>query len=157
MHLVALPDPVIYKGWREWASAFLTRLQATPEDTTLTANKIQLFGPMVVPNAIGDLIAPAAAGAGAVGYTATATYIILKHVRIINTTGIARTFSGYIGVSGGSAAGTEFIGTGLSIGPNSVYDWTGQVRLQGANGFFTGVASAAAALTLEGEGEIGLV
>lgn len=120
-------------------------------------NKLQQFGPIAVPNAAGNLIAPAAAGAGAVGYTATATYIILRKIRIINKTAGAVTFSGFIGATGGSAAGTEFLGSGLSIAANSYHDWQGQVRLEGANGFFTGLASAATSLVLEAEGEVGLV
>ena len=120
-------------------------------------NKLQTFGPVAVPAAAGNLVAPAAAGAGAVGYTATATYIILRHIRIVNKDASARTFSGYLGATGGSAAGTEFIGTGLSIPANSFVDWYGAVRLEGTNGFFTGLASAVTTLVLTAEGEVGLV
>jgi hypothetical protein len=120
-------------------------------------NKLQTFGPIAVPVAAANLVAPAAAGAGAAGYTATATYIILRHVRIVNKDVVARTFSGYIGLTGGSAAGTEFIGTGISIAANSFLDWYGQVRLEGTSGFFTGLASVVTTLVLTAEGEVGLV
>lgn len=123
----------------------------------MAANKLETFGPIAVPNAAGNLISPAAAGAGGNGYTPTATYIVLKHIRILNKTGGAVTFSGYKGATGGSAAGTEFLGTGLSIPANSYVDWYGSLRLEGANGFFTGLASAVTSLVLTAEGEVGLV
>jgi hypothetical protein len=123
----------------------------------MATNKQESFGPIAVPNAAGNLIAPAAAGAGPVGYTATATYILLRHIRILNKTGGAVTFSLYKGATGGSAAGTEFMGTAVSIPANSYVDWYGQLRLEGTNGFLTGLASAATSLVLTAEGEVGLV
>lgn len=123
----------------------------------MAANKLQTFGPVAVPAAAGNLIAPAAAGAGPVGYVATADYIVLRHVRIVNKTGGAVTFSGFLGATGASAAGTEVIGSGLSIPANSYHDWYGSLRLEGANGFLTGLASAVTSLVLTGEGEVGKV
>jgi hypothetical protein len=73
----------------------------------------------------------------------------------VNKTAGAVTFSGYIGATGGNAAGTEFLGTALSIAANSAYDWYGMVRLDVAD-FLTGLASAATSLTIEAEGEIGV-
>ncbi len=89
------------------------------------------------------------------GYTATATYIILRHIRIVNKTGGAVTFSLYLGATATNAAGTEIVGTALSIAANSAYDWYGSMRLDAAD-FLVGGASAATSLTIQGEGEIGV-
>lgn len=122
----------------------------------MASNKTVRFGPVAVPNTVGNLInPPTVSGGTGVAGTNSATYLILRHLRLVNKTASAVTFSGYIGATGGSAAGTEFLGNGLSIAANSYFDWYGMVRLDAAD-FFTGVASAATALTLEGEGEIGV-
>lgn len=82
-------------------------------------------------------------------------WIILTHVRIVNKTGGAVTFSLWLGATGGNAAGTEFIGNALSVAANSVYDWYGRVRISQAD-FLVGGASAGTSLSIEGEGEIGV-
>jgi hypothetical protein len=124
----------------------------------MASNKLEIFGPVALSNTLTtNIIAPAAAGAGAVGYTATATYIILRHIRIVNKTAGAVTFSLYKGATGANAAGTEFIGTALSVAANSAFDWYGMARLEGTNGFLVGGASAATSLTFVAEGELGLV
>ena len=120
----------------------------------MASNKIFRFGPIAVPNTVGNLLNPATT-TGGVNSGATPTYIVLRHIRIVNKTAGAVTFSGYIGGTGGSAAGTEFLGTALSIAANSYVDWYGQVRLDSTD-FLTGVASAATSLTINGEGEIGV-
>lgn len=122
----------------------------------MAANKLERFGPVALSNTLtSNILAPAAAGASAVGYTASASYIILKHVRIVNKTAGAVTFSLWIGATGANAAGTEFIGTALSIAANSSYDWYGYVLIKSAD-FLVGGASAAASLTFQAEGEVGL-
>ena len=45
--------------------------------------------------------------AGPVGFTLAQPYIILKHIRIVNKTGSAATFSLWLGATGGNAAGTK--------------------------------------------------
>lgn len=121
-------------------------------------NKLQSFGPVALSNTLTtNIIAPAAAGTGASGYTATATYIVLRHIRIVNKTAGAVTFSLYVGATGANTAGTEFMGTATSVAANSYVDWYGQLRLEGTNGFLVGGASAATSLTLNAEGEVGLV
>jgi len=117
-------------------------------------NKPIRFGPIAVPNAIGNLFNPPTL-AGGVNVPGTATYVIIRHLRILNKTAGPVNFSGYIGATGGSAAGTEFIGTLKAIPANDHIDWYGAVRLDIAD-FFTGVASAITSLVIEGEGEIGV-
>ena len=120
----------------------------------MAANKVFRFGPVAVANAIGNLLNPGTI-TGGTNMGAGNIILLLRHIRIVNKTAGAVTFSGYIGLTGGSAAGTEFLGTGLSIPANSYVDWYGAVPLKVAD-FFTGLASAATSLTIEGEGEIGI-
>lgn len=117
-------------------------------------NKAFRFGPVPVANAVGNLLNPPTA-TGGVNAGASPNYIILNHIRIINKTAGAVTFSGYLGATGGSAAGTEVIGTGLSVPANSFMDYYGKLRLDSTD-FLTGVASATTALVITGEGEIGV-
>jgi hypothetical protein len=119
-------------------------------------NKAIRLGPIAVSNAVGNLFNPptVTGGVNPPGLS-TATYYIIKHIRIVNKTASAVTFSGYIGATGASAAGTEFLGTGLSIAANSYVDWYGTLRMDTAD-FFTGVASALTSLVIEAEGEIGI-
>jgi hypothetical protein len=122
----------------------------------MASNKTFRFGPAAVAAAAANILNPNVTSlAGPVGFTMTQPYLIVRHIRIVNKTAGAVTFSGYIGATGGSAAGTEFLGTGLSIPANSFIDWYGMVRLDAAD-FFSGLASAATSLTIEGEGEIGI-
>lgn len=122
----------------------------------MAQNRIQRFGPVALANVATDVLNPADAGAGQVGYVPTASYIILRHIRIVNKTGGAVSFSGWLGATGASAAGTEVIGTGKVIAANDAYDWYGMLRLDTAD-FLVMLASAAASLTFEAEGEVGLV
>lgn len=123
----------------------------------MAANKLQRFGPVALSNTLTtNILNPAAAGAGAVGYTASASYILIRHVRIVNKTGGAVTCSFWLGATGGNVAGTEVIGQGLSVLANSFIDWYGALRLDAAD-FLVGGASAATSLSFEAEGEIGLV
>lgn len=124
----------------------------------MAANKTVRFGPIPVANTIGNLVNSGVTSlAGPVGFTMTQPYVVIKHIRITNKTASPATFTGYIGATGGSAAGTEFMGVAKVVPANDYIDWYGNpgVRLD-ATEFLTGVASAAIALTFEGEGEIGL-
>lgn len=123
----------------------------------MSSNKQIRIGPVAVPASVGNLINPPTL-TGGVNPPAGSTnsHLILRHIRIVNKNASARTFSGYIGATGGSAAGTEFLGTGLSIPGNTAYDWYGAVRLEPAD-FFTGVSSTdATSLVITAEGEIGV-
>lgn len=121
----------------------------------MAQNRIQRFGPVAMSATLTtNILNPAAAGAGT-GYTPTASYIILRHIRIVNKTSGAVTFSLYLGATGGNAAGTEVIGTALSVAANSAFDWYGQLRLDAAD-FLVGGASAGTSLTFQAEGEVGL-
>lgn len=118
-------------------------------------NKLFRLGPVALSNVLTTNILNPPTAAGGVGAGASSQYINLKHVRIVNKTAGPVTFSLWLGATGGNVAGTEVIGQGLSIPANSAYDWYGQMRLDAAD-FLVGGASAAASLTIEGEGEIGV-
>src|SRR5437879_1647921 len=94
--------------------------------------------------------------AGPIVFTLTQPYLLITHIRIVNKTGSAATFSLWLGATGANTAGTEVIGQGLSVAANSAFDWYGRLRLDAAD-FLVGGAGTTLALTLEAEGEIGLV
>jgi hypothetical protein len=93
--------------------------------------------------------------AGPIGYTQTQPYLVLRHVRVTNKTGTAATFSLWKGATGANVAGTEIIGTGVSVPANSSYDFYGIIRLDSGD-FIVGGAGTATALTFTAEGEIGV-
>jgi len=122
----------------------------------MPANKVVRFGPIAVPATVTNLFNPPTVTGGTnPPALSTATYYVIKHIRIINKSASAVTFSGYVGLTGGSAAGTEFLGTALSIAANSYVVWYGSLRLDTAD-FFTGVASTVTTLVIQAEGEIGI-
>lgn len=120
----------------------------------MASNKAFRFGPVAMAAAAANILNPPTATGGVNGGNSS-QYIILRHIRIVNKTGAAATFSLFLGATGGSAAGTEVIGTAKSIAANSYEDWYGAMRIDAAD-FLTGLASAATTLTIQGEGEIGV-
>jgi hypothetical protein len=122
----------------------------------MAANKTIKFGPVYIAGTAGNLFNVAVTSmTGPVGITLGQPYAILRHIRIVNRTTSAATFSLFIGATGGSAAGTEFMGGTLSVPANSYVDWYGMVRLESTD-FLSGIAGTASALVIEGEGEVGL-
>lgn len=124
----------------------------------MASNKMIRIGPVALTTTLTtNILNPQTltGGVSAGGTSNTATYLILRHIRISNKTGSAATFSLWIGATGANAAGTEFIGTAQSVAANSYVDWYGMVRLDTAD-FLVGGAGTGTALTLSGEGEIGI-
>lgn len=123
-----------------------------------TPNKTFRFGPVAVANAAGNLLNGAVTSlAGPVGITLSQPVIYVKHLRAVNKTGAAATVSTYVGATGGSAAGTEVAWNAKQVPANDAVDvyFGGQgLRMDSAD-FLTGVASAAATITIEGEAEVG--
>jgi hypothetical protein len=79
----------------------------------------------------------------------------VRHIRIVNKTASAATFSLWLGATGSNTAGTEVIGQGTSIAANSFMDWYGMLRFDSTD-FLVGGSNTATALTIEGEGECGV-
>lgn len=124
----------------------------------MAQNKTIRFGPVALTTTLTtNIINPNVTSlAGPVGFTMTQPYLILRHIRIVNKTGSAATFSLWLGATGANTAGTEVIGQALSVAANSAFDWYGLLRLDAAD-FLVGGSGTATALTFEAEGEIGLV
>jgi hypothetical protein len=124
----------------------------------MASNKLWSWGPVALTNTTTTNILnfTITSLAGPVGTTLTQPYFIMRHIRIVNKTAGPVTFSLYLGLTGANTAGTEVIGTGLSVAANQAYDWYGMMRMDVAQ-FLVGGASAATSLTIQGEGEIGFV
>lgn len=121
----------------------------------MAANKIFRLGPLALTTTLTTNILNPATTTGGVNGGSSAQYVTLKHIRVVNKTTAAATFSLYIGATGANAAGTEFVGTGLSVPANSTYDWYGNTRLDSTD-FLVGGAGTATALTIQAEGEVGV-
>lgn len=121
----------------------------------MASNRPFSFGPVALTNTYTtNILNPAAAGSGT-GYTPTASYIILKRIRIVNKTAGAVSFRLYIDTTGGNTAGKEFLGFDTAVAANSFVEVFMAKRLASTD-FLVGGASAATSLTIEGDGEVGL-
>lgn len=118
-------------------------------------NKAFRFGPLALTATLTTNILNPAAASGGVNAGSSGQYIILRHVRIVNKTSSAATFTLYLGATGANAAGTEVIGIAQQVAANSSYDYYGYLRLDTTD-FLVGGASAATTLTITGEGEVGV-
>jgi hypothetical protein len=123
----------------------------------MAANKLVRFGPVALSNTLTTNILNPGTTTGGTGMPSTSTncYFVLRHIRIVNKTAGPVTATFYIGATGGNVAGTEFLGTALSIAANSALDWYGALTLDVAD-FLVGGASALTSLVFEAEGEIGI-
>lgn len=123
----------------------------------MASNKIVRWGPIALTTTLTtNILNPPTTTGGVLTGTAIAnTYYIIRHVRIVNKTGSAATFSLYVGATGANTAGTEFMGTAQSVPANSYVDWYGMLRLDTTD-FLVGGAGTTAALTFEAEGEVGI-
>lgn len=120
-------------------------------------NKPFRLGPLALTNAAANIVNP---GTTTGGVNATAapydkTYIILTHITVVDKGGAGGTVSLYIGATGASAAGTEFIWKSATVPTNGKLEWVGRVRLDTGD-FLTGLANANTTLTIQAEGEVGI-
>lgn len=119
--------------------------------------KAEKFGPVALTTTLTtNILNPADAGAGQVGYTPSASQLLIKHIRISNKTAAPATFSLWVGATGANAAGTEFMGTGKAVPANDYVDWYGNLVLNTAD-FLVGGSNTTLALTFQAEGEVLLV
>lgn len=121
----------------------------------MASNKTFRFGPVALTTTLTTNLLNPPTATGGVNGGSSAQYIILKHLRITNKTAAAATFSLWLGATAANTAGTEVIGQGQTVPANSSYDWYGLLRLDAAD-FLVGGAGTATALTISGEGEIGV-
>src|SRR5229473_5664512 len=100
----------------------------------MAANKAFRFGPVAMSATLTtNILNPATTTGGVNGGGSGNLYLIIKHIRIVNKTGGAITFSLWIGATGANAAGTEAIGQALSVAANSAFDYYGVLRLDVAD------------------------
>lgn len=91
-----------------------------------------------------------------VGLNITQPYAIMKHIRVMNNLATAAvSVSLYKTSTLGTAAGTVFALSSVSIAANSYVDWYGQARFDSGD-FLTGLASLPVAAVINMEGEIGI-
>ena len=135
----------------------------------MAANKVVRFGPvsLTTTTTTNVLNPPTVTGGTGVAGTNTATYLIVRHVRVVNTTTASISFAMFLGTTGVNTQTTAFgfggqatagaltASTGVPVAAGSYVDWYGQLRMDTAD-FLVGGASAAG-LTFQAEGEIGLV
>jgi len=121
----------------------------------MASNKTFRFGPIALTAVLATNLLNPPTAAGGVNAGAAPQFITLKHLRITNKTTAAVSFSMWLGATGAVVAGTEVIGQGQVVAANSSFDWYGILRLDAAD-FLVGGASVAAALSIMGEGEIGV-
>lgn len=92
---------------------------------------------------------------GGIGTGTPGTFILLKHIRIVNKTAGSVPASLWLGASGANAAGTELM-SALMVPANSHIDlYSPGIRLD-VGDFLVGGAGAGTSLTLFAEGEIGI-
>ena len=123
-------------------------------------NRAARFGPAAMATAVANLLNCAlTSNSGPVGISSPALanialYLIITHIRLVNTAASTATASLFIGTTATSATAAAFAFNGYSIAANSYVDWYGRVRLDVAD-YLTGLASATT-VTWQAEGEIGL-
>jgi hypothetical protein len=111
-----------------------------------------------MPGTVRRIAGPAYLAASATNvYTPAAStiYTVIRHIHIANKDSSARTFTLYVGATGGSAAGTELF-KDVSVAVAGYFDWYGLLRMDSTD-FLTGIASAATALVIVVEGEYTVV
>lgn len=121
----------------------------------MASNKTFRFGPIALTTTLTTNLLNPPTASGGTNAGSSSQYIILKHLRIVNKTGSAVTFSLWLGATGANTAGTEVIGQAKSVAANDAFDWYGLLRIDAAD-FLVGGASSNTALSIQGEGEIGV-
>lgn len=103
----------------------------------------RIAGPAYLAAAAADIYTP----------PASTIYTVIKHIRVVNKTAGAVTFTLYVGATGGSAGGTE-IGEAKSV---AAHDYTDIFFSPGlkmlSTDFLSGLASAATSLVIIVMGE----
>ena len=75
-----------------------------------------------------------------------AVYVEINHIHIAEVSGATRTFSLYVGATGGSTGGTELFKT-HTITANSEFDWPCRLYMASTD-FLSGLASAGTSLVI---------
>lgn len=135
----------------------------------MASNKVIRSGPVALTTTTTTNILnpPTLTGGTGLAGTNSATYLILRKIRVVNTTATPIYFALWLGATGTNSSGKEALaggtatagaldaGKGSIVMGNDVWDWQGILRIDTAD-YLVGGASAAG-LTFEAEGEIGIV
>jgi hypothetical protein len=111
------------------------------------------FGPIALTNAAANLLNPGTT-TGGVNCTASPynnLQITLTQLIVTDKSGVGGNVTLYIGATGASAAGTEWLWKGTSVTANGNLIWNGRMPLYTAD-FLVGLANANTTLTIEGAG-----
>lgn len=132
----------------------------------MAANKTIRLGPTALTTTTTTNIWNPPSLTGGTPSNTSAGYFILRHIRVVNKTASAAQCALWIGATGGNTAGTEAIfggvasagalTRGVSIPAQSSVDWYGMLKIDVAD-FVVGGSDTATALTIEAEGELGIV
>lgn len=107
----------------------------------------RIAGPAFIAASATDIYTPPAA----------TIFTVIKHIRVVNKDSSARTFTLYVGATGGSASGTE-IAKDVSIAAGSYIDLFFSPGLRMAStDFLSGIASVVSTLVITVMGEQGVV
>ena len=123
-------------------------------------NRAARFGPAAMATAVANMLnCTLTSNSGPAGISSPALanialYLIVTHIRLVNTAASAQTVNLFIGTTATSATAAAFAFNGYSIAANSYVDWYGRVRLDAAD-YLTGFSSATTT-TWQAEGEIGI-
>lgn len=120
-------------------------------------NKQQSAGPIYLTASAANLLSPGeiTGGVRCIDSHYNSIRIWLRRVRVTNKDTASRAVSFWIGGTGGSVAGTEFIGTDLAVAPNTGQDFL-MCRMLDKTEYFTGKADVADKVTCEFDFEIGV-
>lgn len=120
-------------------------------------NKRFRFGPLALTTTLTTNLLNPSTATGGVNAGSAGNYLLLTHIRVVNKTGTAATVSLWLGATGANAAGTEVGWQATSVAANSYLDWypPGGLRLDTSD-YLVGGAGTASALTIQGEGEVGV-
>lgn len=132
----------------------------------MAQNKTVRFGPLQIPITTAEpMVYPGTRDGStraAVGWAADIgdLYVIIKHIRLVNTSASPVSVSMGISTTGAApSAVTAVIVFGTSIPANSQIDWYGALRLNGTTNaqYLNAVATVDDVVTFQGEGEVGIV
>jgi hypothetical protein len=118
-------------------------------------NKLWNSGPVALTTTLTTNILNPPTSTGGVNSGSSASYLNLKHIRIVNKTTAAVSCSFWLGASNSNVVGTEVLFQGYPVVANGYIDWYGMKRIESTQ-FLVGGAGVATALTFDAEGEIGV-
>lgn len=116
------------------------------------------FGPIALTTTLTTNLLNPPTAAGGVNAGASGQYILLTHIRLVNKTAGSVTASLWLGATGANAVGTEVIVQGSVVLANSsldAYFGAPGLRIDVAD-FLVGGCNTATALSIQGEGSIGV-